>query len=132
VLGRHYFGRYEPATLFLYAYPVGALGLLPLVRFAHKTPGAWAALAFVAVVPTYGAYLAYGAGLRRVEATRAATVATLEPVVASAAAYLLWGERLGAAGYAFAAVVVLGVAMMVSGQGSNEAPALDAQGATAP
>ncbi|MDB4950035.1 MAG: protein of unknown function transrane [Gemmatimonadetes bacterium] len=132
VFGRRYFGRYEPATLFLYAYPVGALGLLPLVRFAHKTPVAWAALAFVAVVPTYGAYLAYGAGLRRVEATRAATVATLEPVVASAAAYLLWGERLGAAGYAFAAVVVLGVALMVSGDGGKDAEAGTGEGARGP
>jgi drug/metabolite transporter, DME family len=115
IFGRRYFPRYHAATLFLYAYPVGAAGLLPWVHFAHKTPVAWAALAFVGVVPTYLAYLAYSAGLKRVEATRAATVATMEPVISAIFAYALWGERLGTAGYAFAALVLAGVCLMVTG-----------------
>jgi DME family drug/metabolite transporter len=80
-----------------------------------KTQTAWAAIAFVAVVPTYLAYVFYSAGLRRVQATRAATVATVEPVVATLAALVMWDERLSAAGYAFAAVVLIGVLMMVGG-----------------
>jgi DME family drug/metabolite transporter len=128
VFGRRYFGRYSAATLFLYAYPVGALGLYPLVGFHPKNGQAWTALAFVALVPTYGAYLAYSAGLRRVEATRAATVATLEPVVAAIAAYLLWGERMGAVGYACAALVLLGVCLMVwsGGDAATSEAAIDA------
>jgi DME family drug/metabolite transporter len=122
LFGKRYFARYHAATLFLYAYPVGAAALLPLVRFHHKTPTAWAALLVVAVLPTYVAYLAYSTGLRRVEATRAATVATLEPVVAAAAAYAVWGERLGTAGYLFAGLVVVGVALMVAG-GDPRTPA---------
>lgn len=128
IFGRRYFARYAAATLFLYAYPVGAAGMLPWVHFVPKTATAWAALAFVAVVPTYLAYLAYSVGLRRVEATRAATVATLEPVVAAVFAYALWGERLGAAGYACAALVLAGVCVMVTGGapaegGAEAAPA---------
>ena len=119
LFGKKYFGRYSAATLFLYALPVGALLLLPLVRFGPKTAETWAVLAFIAVVPTYGSYLLYSAGLQRVEATRAATVANLEPVVATVAAYLMWGERLGTAGYLSAALVIAGVVMMVTGEGGG-------------
>ncbi len=114
LFGKRYFERYDPATLFLYSLPVGALLLLPGVDFAPKSPTTWATLVFLAVVPTYGSYLLYGAGLRRIEATRAATVATVEPVVAAVAAYFFWGERMSPAGYLFAGLVLLGVVLMVS------------------
>jgi DME family drug/metabolite transporter len=114
LFGKRYFARYDAATLFMYALPVGALAMLPLVDFAPKTPQAWAALAFLAAVPTYGSYLLYGAGLRRIEATRAATVATVEPMVAAVAAYFAWGERWSPSGYLFAALVLAGVLLMVS------------------
>ena len=57
-------------------------------------------------MPTYLAYLVYGLGLRRLPATRASTVATLEPVVAAALAYLVWGEALRPLGYAGAVLVL--------------------------
>lgn len=114
LFGKRYFHRYHAATLFLYALPVGALALFPFVEFAEKTSLAWAALLFLAAVPTYGSYLLYSAGLRRIEATRAATVATVEPVVAAVAAYLAWGERWSPAGYLYAGLVLAGVLLMVS------------------
>jgi DME family drug/metabolite transporter len=121
VFGKRYFPRYPTPTLFLYALPVGAAGLLPFFRFQpDKSATTWAVLVFLAVVPTYGSYLLYSAGLRRVEATRAATVATTEPVVAAAAAYLVWDERLSVAGYLFAAVVLAGVLLMVTGERRGE------------
>ncbi len=119
LFGKRYFDRYSTATLFLYALPVGALAMLPIAEFRHKTPAAWAAIVFLSVVSTYLAYLFYSAGLRRVEATRAATVATVEPVVAAVAALLMWNERLSPAGYACAAVVLVGVLLMVGGAGDK-------------
>ncbi|HYH82999.1 MAG TPA: EamA family transporter [Longimicrobium sp.] len=116
LVGKRYFTRYHAATFFLYALPVGALALLPFVRFGHKTATAWAVLVFLAVVPTYGSFLLYGAGLRTVDATRASTVATLEPVVAAVAAFAVWGERMGAGGYLFALLVVAAVVLMVTGE----------------
>ncbi len=117
LFGKRYFDRYPTATLFIYALPAGSLAMLPLVDFRPKTAAAWGAVAFLAVVPTYLSYVFYSAGLRRVQATRAATVATVEPVVAAIAAYVMWGERLSPAGYAFAAVVLSGVLLMVGGDG---------------
>jgi DME family drug/metabolite transporter len=125
LFGKRFFARYHASTLFLYALPVGAACLLPLVRFHAKSPTAWAVLAFVAVVPTYGSYLLYSAGLQRIEATRAATVATFEPVVAAVAAYFVWGEKMGPVGYACAALVILGVALMVTGGTGDARPAIE-------
>lgn len=124
LFGKRYFERYPTATLFIYALPVGAAAMLPAIDFRHKTPAAWGSVLFLAVFSTYLAYLFYSAGLRRVEATRAATVATVEPVVAAIAAFMMWGERLSAIGYACAAVVLLGVLLMVTGDAkpSTEPP----------
>jgi drug/metabolite transporter, DME family len=113
LFGRRYFPRYDPATLFAWAMLLGALGLLPAVTFEAKSPSTWAVLAFLAAVPTYGAYLLYGVSLRYLQATRAATVATIEPVAAAFLAWALWGESLGPAGYAGAALVVAGVLVIV-------------------
>jgi DME family drug/metabolite transporter len=109
LFGKRYFARYEPSTVYLYALPLGALALAPAVTFAPKDGAVWATLLFIAVVPTYLAYLVYGEGLRRVDATRAATVATLEPVVAASLAVAVWGEALRPLGYAGGGLVLAGV-----------------------
>lgn len=104
--GKRYFDAYAPATIFACALPVGALGLAPFVTFAPKGAVAWGALTFIGLVSTYGAYLAYGASLRRLEASRASIVATLEPVVAAFVAFWWWDERFGAWGYVGAVLVI--------------------------
>jgi DME family drug/metabolite transporter len=104
LFGKRYFARYET-----YALPAGAVALLPAVRFAPKSATTWIALAFIAIVPTYLAYFAYGLGLRRTEATRAATVATIEPLLAAILANVVWGETLHTAGYAGALLILAGV-----------------------
>jgi len=122
LFGKRYFTRYEASTLFAYALPVGALLLFPAVPFAHKSPSDWLVLCFVAVVPTYGAYLLYGLGLTRVEATSGATVATIEPVAAAVLAYFVWGEALCATGYAGAALVLAGVLLVATERTPIEPP----------
>jgi DME family drug/metabolite transporter len=112
LFGKRYFVRYEAATLFMYVLPLGALFLLPLVHFTPKSGATWGWIAFLGIVPTYVALQLYEAGLRRVEATRAVTVATLEPVIAAGLAYAVWGEALRPLGYAGAALVLAGVMLM--------------------
>jgi len=114
LFGKRYFTRYEASTLFAYALPIGAVLLLPLVSFAPKSATEWLVLLFLGVVPTYMAYLLYSFGLARLEATRAATVATLEPVAAAVLAYVVWGEALRALGYAGAALVLAGVLLVAT------------------
>ena len=111
--GKRYFARYAPVAVYAIALPVGALGLLPFVGFEPKTLVAWVALVWLSVVSTYLAYLFYGLGLRRLEATRASIVATLEPVIAGAVAYAWWGERFGLWGYVGAVLILAAVLLSV-------------------
>lgn len=114
IFGKGVLRRYPTPTLFLYVMPVGAAALLPFVEFVHKTPQAWLALIALAVVCTYFAFLAYYAGLRHLEASRAAVVVTIEPVVATVIAWWWWDERFGAIGLAGGAFILGGVLLVVS------------------
>jgi drug/metabolite transporter, DME family len=109
LFGKRYFARYDPIVLFAWAIPIAMIPLLPFVTPAAHPAPAWGAVVFVGIVPTYLAYLLYARGLMRLDATRAAVVATIEPVVAAALAFALFGEALGAFGYAGAALVLAGV-----------------------
>ncbi|MBZ9713693.1 DMT family transporter [Deinococcus multiflagellatus] len=111
--GKAFFTRYDPAALLAVALPVGALALLPFVTFTAKTPPVWGSLGAIAVLSTYLAYLAYSAGLRRLSATRASVIASLEPVVAAALAAALFNERLAALALLGAALVI-GAALLLS------------------
>lgn len=113
LFGKLYLSKYSTPTVFLYALPVGALGLLPFVSFAPKNAEAWMAIAFLTVASTFFAVTLYFAGLRRLEATRASVVATIEPVVAALAAWIWWGERFSLLGYLGAGLVLAGVVWMV-------------------
>jgi DME family drug/metabolite transporter len=114
IFGKRYLDQYSTPTLFLYAEPVGALVLLPFFRFSAHPVQAWAACGVIALLATYGAYSLYYAGLRYLEATRAAVVATMEPVAANVMAYFMFGERFDLAGYVGAGFILLAVVVTVT------------------
>ncbi len=107
IFGKWVLQRYAPVTIYALVLPLGALGLLPLVHFHTKRPETWLLLLALALVSTYLAYLAYYTGLKRVEASRAVLVATVEPVVAATLAALLFGERFGPWGLVGAGLILL-------------------------
>jgi DME family drug/metabolite transporter len=107
IFGKWLLNRYQPVTVFAYILPLGALGLLPLVDFSPKGASAWLLLALLAVFSTYLAYLIYALGLRRIEASRAVLVATVEPVAAAGLAALVFGERFGLWGLVGGALILL-------------------------
>jgi DME family drug/metabolite transporter len=113
IFGKHFAPRYSSPNLFLYLLPIGAMTIAPWVEFSSKSPVVWGALICIAALCTYGAYFFYYQGLLYLEASRAATVATLEPVAAAVVAYIWWGEAFGASGYLGALLVLAAVLMMV-------------------
>jgi len=112
IFGKGRLKRYSTPVLFLHSLPLGAVLLFPFVEFSAKTPGAWVAIVTVSLFSTWGAYSAYYAGLRHLEATRASVVATLEPVVAAVVAFAWWGERFTASGI-IGAGLILGAVILV-------------------
>jgi len=113
VFGKRFLGRYDTPTLFLYALPAGALALLPFTDFSAPTAKGFAACASLAVISTFVAVTVYYMGLRLLEATRAAVVATLEPVVAAVLAYFMFGEVFGVLGYLGSATILAAVLLTV-------------------
>ena len=113
IFGKWALSRYSPVTINAFVTPLGALGLLPLVEFAPKSPAVWGLLALLAALSTYAAYSLYYAGLKQVEASRAVLVASIEPVVAALLGASLFGERLGAWGL-LGGALILGAAVTAS------------------
>jgi len=109
LLGKPLFQRYPTSTVMTLLLLTGTFGLLPFHPSWPTHPAAWALVLLIAGGPTYLAYLAYSAGLRRLEATHASLVATLEPLVAALAAYLLFGEQLLPTGYLGALLILGGI-----------------------
>lgn len=113
IFGKYFSGRYTSPNLFVYMLPAGALGLLPWLSFTAKTPLAWLALGVLALVCTYGAYLCYYQGLYYLEPTRAAIVASLEPVIAGVVAFFWWGEYFSWGGYVGSSLILAAVFCIV-------------------
>ena len=94
---------------FLFAGPASLLLLRPgRLAAALATPKTALLAVGLVTVSTVLPYLLYTRGLARVEAGRAAIMASLEPVVASLAGVLVFHEPMGAA-------TILGIACVLAG-----------------
>ena len=112
-IGKYFSGRYSSANLFVYVLPVGAIGIFPFVDFNHKPASAWLALLAVAFISTFIANYCYYQGLKFLETGKASIVATIEPVVAAVAAYLILGEIFSISGYIGAGVILAAVLITI-------------------
>ena len=113
IFTKKYLNRYTAFTIYGYGTFFATLSMLPFVSFSTGTATGWAALLFLGLVCTYAGYWAYCEGLKRLAPTRAAVLATLEPVVATATAWWLWDERFTTVGWVGAALVVGAVLVLV-------------------
>lgn len=105
--GKRFLDRYPPVTISAWTLVSGAVVLLPFVRLQALPARAWLLLAGLGLVSTYLPVLAYYSGLARVDASRAAIVATIEPVVAIALGVVVSGERLAPTALVGGGVVLL-------------------------
>ena len=113
IFGKKFLHRYPTPTIFVYALPFGAALLLPFIDFQPKSAWAWFMLSSMAAVTAYGAFTAYYAGLKRMEATRASVIATFEPVVAAVFAFFLFGETFSLLGYLGSCLIIAAVLLVV-------------------
>lgn len=78
--------------------------------------------AYLAIGPMFLAYLLFGRGLRSVSASTATTVTLLEPLVATALAVWIVGERLAPPAWAGIAAILIGVAVLVVRRAPERSP----------
>ena len=115
----------EAATITLLE-PVTAatLGVFVLAETGPLTSAQGLALVlFLGVVPTAVAYVLFARGLRRLQASEAATITLLEPVTAAALGVFVLGERVTGAGIVGAALVLSALGLLAMRPG-RRAPVL--------
>ena len=101
-------------------FAVSGVLLAPMLLFTDPgqlwTGGGITTVLYLALVPTVLAYALFNAGLHGVSASTAATLGLTEPVVAAVLGVVVLGERLGVTGDAGAALVLLGLFVLVTRQ----------------
>lgn len=115
--GRALAGRYRDLQLVTIGMAGGALFLLPFALSTglalHYPPAGWSLLLYLGLVPTALGYLLFFYGLRDTTATVASTINLLEPLTSAILAWLLFDERLGAAGLLGAALLLGAMALLL-------------------
>jgi len=108
--------RAAPLPLAAVTFTLAALLLAPVLALerdaAAQLAAGWPLLLYLGVVPTAAAYVIFGAGLRRVTATTAGIATLLEPLTAATLGVLVFGERLGAMGWAGTTLLLAALALL--------------------
>jgi DME family drug/metabolite transporter len=116
LFGKKLVGDYSPWTILLYAFGFGALTLLPFqIRTAIPWPIPVSVLGFFAalvLLSTISGFVLYTTGLRRLQASVAAIVATTEVPFAAVVSYIALGERLDGWQILGAVLVIVGVILL--------------------
>lgn len=113
IFGKKALQHYNTLTIFSYILPLGSLPLLFFIPWTWPSNAALLTLIFLGFSTTYLAYLAYYRGLKYLEASKAAVVATLEPVIAAVLAFFYWDEVLNLTGYLGSALILLAVLLTI-------------------
>jgi DME family drug/metabolite transporter len=101
----------DPITSAFLGFTAGAIVLLPLAMSGGLTPApvSWPLLAYFGLVPTALAYALFYTGLRAIQASTAAVIALIEPLLAAAIGVLAFHEHLTPLSLAGAAVLLAAV-----------------------
>lgn len=119
ILGKAALRRHSPWTVIIYGWGFGclfltvpiAIGMAPKLVSIPFSSRAWLILLTMAFFPTLGAVSLYTWALKRVEASRASIIATLEPVMASLIGVALFDEHLTPAQAIGGGLVIVGAAL---------------------
>jgi DME family drug/metabolite transporter len=104
---------HAPESVMAAAFGLGAVALLPVLLLSGPgwlaSGGGLALAVFLGVVPTALAYVLFARGLRRIDASEAATLTLAEPVTAALLGIVVLGEQVGGVGAGGAALVLGGL-----------------------
>lgn len=125
--------RYAPETVLFYTFSIAAvfwwiITPLPRIIRAGYDASTWVMFLGLGVFSTLVPFVCFYAGLRRLPASQAGIVATMEPVIAVLSAALVLHEGLRPLQWLGAALVLLGA--IVSTRGTPSAPDAPAPRAT--
>lgn len=117
VISRDMLQRYHPLTVITWVFVFGALAILPWGAWALAHDGGghsttmWAAVAWIVLVPSVGAYYLNLWALQRVEASVVSVFIYLQPVLTAMLAVPILGERPSARLIPAGLLIFAGVAL---------------------
>ncbi|HEX2201948.1 MAG TPA: DMT family transporter, partial [Longimicrobium sp.] len=100
VVSRGLLRKYDALTVITWVFVFGAVGIFPwgIAPALREAPGVtaatWAALAYIVVLPTVGAYYLNVYALKRVESSVVSVFVYLQPVLTAVLAVPFLGERV--------------------------------------
>jgi drug/metabolite transporter (DMT)-like permease len=95
----------------LWTFPTGTLGADVALPVTDLHPPMWALVGWIVVLGTVVPYLLFLVGIQRVGAARAGLLGMVEPVAASATAWLVLGESMTPVQLVGGSVVIAGVVL---------------------
>lgn len=100
IFGKFALAKYPPFTVTFYTFLVAAITLLPITGLWKKGAGLFTGDVLVygvglGLFPTVIAFLLYTKGLEKIETSKAAVIATVEPIVATILSVFLYKESFG-------------------------------------
>jgi drug/metabolite transporter, DME family len=100
IFGKFALEKYQPFTITFYTFLVAAITLIPVTQLWKKIDILLNMNVLLygiglGLFPTVIAFFLYTWGLEKTEGSKAAIIATIEPVVATLLGVFLFGERLG-------------------------------------
>ena len=135
LVGQPLFARIGAITAYAIALPAGALLLAPFAELRGVDRSSALSIVGLVVISTWLPYALLGIGLRHLAADRAVIIATLEPVVAAAIGWSLYGERIAWYGIG-GALSVMAAVVVANRRAPADAPILpredDAEAASDP
>ncbi|PLS16301.1 EamA family transporter [Bacillus sp. M6-12] len=116
IFGKAALGKYQTFTITAYTFFVASLFLLPVTRIWTKAPiffdmGIVLKVLGLSLLSTVLAYLLYTWGLKAMDSSKAAVLATIEPVTAMIIGFAFFSESLSLLQLTGAGVILLAVVL---------------------
>ena len=118
ILNKFLLRKYDPMTLTFYAFGISALCLIPFsdvlglldIAFNVEMAGVW--MIGLGLLITLVPYFLYGTGLKGLDAGYVSVLALIEPMVATVAGFVIYGQSPTAMKLCGIVLVILGVAIL--------------------
>lgn len=118
IINKSLLKKYDPMTLTFYAFGISALCLLPfadvmgIFDIAVNVEGSIFWMLGLGILITLIPYFLYGCGLRGLDAGYVSVLALIEPMVATVAGFLMYGQTPTAMKLCGIVLVIIGVAIL--------------------
>lgn len=117
LLGKKLTKENDPVSVVTFSFGLGSIGLLSLALISKQITisyslYSWALLFILGIIPTLMAFVLYNTGLKKIEASKASIVSTLEPVTAAILGFVILSEKLSGLQILGIVIVVVGVALI--------------------